>query len=1759
MKKLYSRSLIAFLSPQRDRIKALRIFLLALALSCFGYSGYAQVVVTPANDTAICAQTALSTTTGACTLLGTITISETLNSDFSAGADRIILNPPTGWQFCTTPAPTITVAGGGDITPSGVILPTSFNASSLQIDFNPGGVILHDQITITGLRIQPVLTGSASGIIHAFSTTGIAGIVTGPTGTSFGKLGLIPVPISGTSPICVNDCHTFTSSPGVTWSTSNAAVASVSAGGVVCGVSAGPATITATLGSCYQVMPVNVNPLPAPIVITDSSLCAWYDSISVSDPTLPGTFTSTLVTADNSVGSGMAKIKAGPPGIGVIRYTHGVTGCYVERRVTVNPNPYPILPADMTPPFFEICRGSTRIYTSVPGGGTWATASTAIATVATIGTGDGAVTGVAVGTTKLIYTAPGTGCRTDTTIQVNDLPTPIAGDVEICAGETTTLSSGPCGGSWSLVPGAPVATITGFRGCGDSVDITGTSAGTTIVLYTLSTGCAQITTLTVNPLPGAITGPTSVCEGSTITLLTSSTGGVWRSGDITVATIDSLSGDLTGIDSGTVLITYILPTGCYATAVITVNPLPTAIVGPDSMCVGDPSVLYTSSPSLGSWTSSNISIGVIDTTGMFTPLSPGITNICYTLSTTCQVCKIVTVNPVPLPISGTTSLCFGGTGALSDPTLGGTWFSTDTFRVTVDTSGNIVGVGITPAGGTEIRYYVGACYASVFVTVHPVPVISGTDIAVCQNDTLMLTGTPPGGIWTSQDTTTATVDSFSGVVTGVGVGTVLISYTTTGGCIGTYTLNVHPIMPIFGPNTVCKYDSIVINDSTIGGAWTHTPGTFAAVINLGGSIVYQAKVIGLSAGVETITYTAPGPLGCFSTFSVTVNPIEPIIGPSALCVGVIDTLTNVVPGGIWTVTPHGAVSVTTTSSGGVVTALSPGIDTVTYTIVGSGCFATHIITVNPVPGFIEGDSTVCVGLTTTYTSADTGGRWTSSAPGIASIDSVSGVITGVFPGVAIITYSFATGCFVTEDIIVLPRAPITITPDDQLCVGDTAYVFDTTTGGTWSITNTTIASIDAGGMVIGLVPGVDTIVYTTPAGCVSILPITVNPNPSPIVGPDSVCQFDTITLSNPDSGGTWTSRFGFTVVGLLDGSVLGSVVGIDSIYYTFPTGCRTVKHVVVNRTPTPIIGPTQVCVGRTTVASLFSTPASGYWTVNDPTIVTLIPGVAGSTGFHGDSVDTTSIIYTLPVGSCRVRVVVTVQPIPVIVVNPPTIKCKYEAVTLVATGAVTPGSTAGTYTWSPAYGLNTTLGHTVVATPTITTVYTVRGTNPATGCDSFTTVTVLVDDALNNMKVVGDSNICNGECTILMASGRANTFYNWHPSVGLSCTICDTVRACPDTSTTYWAVAIDDIGCKDSVRFRVYVHPVPVVLVDPNPAIVCRGTPTQLTASSPNTDDTTNMYTWKPNLFISCDTCYNPVINDTANIVYRVRATTIWGCHDSLDVKVSVLDTNLNTISNDTNICIGSPALLVATSKSLVSNLDLPTFTWLSNDNSVDDPDSSVTLVYPTTTQTYTLAIRENQCFSDTLTVTVFVEPYPDIDIVASSTTNIVAGTPVRLIANVRNNAPVQFYAWAPANTLSCDSCFNPEAIPVVNTTYTVTVGSIYGCVASDTISLNLFCDKEQIYMPNTFTPNGDGANDIFYVRGKGIRMVTLFQVYNRWGQMVFEQRNIQANDVTRGWDGTFKGLVLQPDVFTYVVKAFCDLSTDNVPFTYTGDVSIVK
>ena len=146
--------------------------------------------------------------------------------------------------------------------------------------------------------------------------------------------------------------------------------------------------------------------------------------------------------------------------------------------------------------------------------------------------------------------------------------------------------------------------------------------------------------------------------------------------------------------------------------------------------------------------------------------------------------------------------------------------------------------------------------------------------------------------------------------------------------------------------------------------------------------------------------------------------------------------------------------------------------------------------------------------------------------------------------------------------------------------------------------------------------------------------------------------------------------------------------------------------------------------------------------------------------------------------------------------------------------------------------------------------------------------------------------------------------------------------------------------------------------------------------------------------------------------------------------------------------------------------------------------------------------------------------------------------------------------SWTPAETLSCDDCLDPTASPFKTTTYLLTAVDETNCVASDSVTITLILNRP-IYVPNVFSPNGDGLNDFFTVYGGvAARSIRTLKVFNRWGDMVFEGFDLPLNDEPSGWDGYFKGKLVNPAVFAYFAEVEF---IDGVVVLYEGDVTILR
>jgi len=145
---------------------------------------------------------------------------------------------------------------------------------------------------------------------------------------------------------------------------------------------------------------------------------------------------------------------------------------------------------------------------------------------------------------------------------------------------------------------------------------------------------------------------------------------------------------------------------------------------------------------------------------------------------------------------------------------------------------------------------------------------------------------------------------------------------------------------------------------------------------------------------------------------------------------------------------------------------------------------------------------------------------------------------------------------------------------------------------------------------------------------------------------------------------------------------------------------------------------------------------------------------------------------------------------------------------------------------------------------------------------------------------------------------------------------------------------------------------------------------------------------------------------------------------------------------------------------------------------------------------------------------------------------------------------------WIPSTGLSCTDCLHPEVQPLRDIEYEVIFTNEYDCELRAKVKI-VVDNNTDLYIPNAFSPNGDQINDrLIVIGGKSNQEVSFFSIYNRWGELVFENHNFQVNDLQAGWDGNMKGEKLNPGVFVYYLKA---LRIDGTQVVKKGDITLIR
>lgn len=407
--------------------------------------------------------------------------------------------------------------------------------------------------------------------------------------------------------------------------------------------------------------------------------------------------------------------------------------------------------------------------------------------------------------------------------------------------------------------------------------------------------------------------------------------------------------------------------------------------------------------------------------------------------------------------------------------------------------------------------------------------------------------------------------------------------------------------------------------------------------------------------------------------------------------------------------------------------------------------------------------------------------------------------------------------------------------------------------------------------------------------------------------------------------------------------------------------------------------------------------------------------------------------------------------------------------------------------------------------------------------DSILAVTTPVLD-------VHDTSVCYGQ-TVRMALGTDH--YTW------TATACDTCGRVPSTTdtiatallspsvnTTYTIHASNNLGCSATGTFHINVQGMQE-LPARDTVRICHGENAQLGTV------TGDSVIWTPSIYLSDSTSLSPFSYTVSSMRYTARSFDAHGCSYSQDIPVKVVQQVRVLITPDTTVCPDAAIQLqvAAIDSSVQSGVQ---YHWYASPDLNRTTGQTVTAQVHASDETFHVMTTSGTCWPDTSAITVHVRSYAHVELPEQMTVVVNGEIPLHI-----ESGDISTYHWAVSGRgeLSCSDCMKPAFRPAEDQVVTLTGTNQYGCTASDTMLIHVLpCDPEDIFVANTFTPNGDGLHDKVLLHSRTLTQLDYFRVYDRWGAIVFE-----SHDVAEGWDGTISGEAAAQGVYLYTVRGKCD------------------
>jgi len=455
-----------------------------------------------------------------------------------------------------------------------------------------------------------------------------------------------------------------------------------------------------------------------------------------------------------------------------------------------------------------------------------------------------------------------------------------------------------------------------------------------------------------------------------------------------------------------------------------------------------------------------------------------------------------------------------------------------------------------------------------------------------------------------------------------------------------------------------------------------------------------------------------------------------------------------------------------------------------------------------------------------------------------------------------------------------------------------------------------------------------------------------------------------------------------------------------------------------------------------------------------------------------------SVTVTFPGCSASDSIVVTVNPIPTANAGADQSICNGQSAVLSATSG-------GTYLWS-----NNATTDSITVNPTNTTTYSVVVTT--LGCTAADSVVVNVNPIPTINAGTGQS-ICAGQSDTLTATGGDS--YLWSTGDTIASIIVN-----PDSSTVYTVTGMNSYGCSSTAKVLLTVNQLPVINISHIPPTICQGNSCTITASGGS------VYNWSPSTGL--DTTSGSVImaSPMSSTTYFVTVSTHDGCTDTSSVVVNVDSLFVVNLGPDLMLCPDSSIILDAGNPG-------DSYLW-----STGEVSHAISVATP---GTYWVNVTKGACnVSDSIDVSIRPKLQLGDDVSLCNEAELI----------LNSDLVTSSYLWSTGQT-------TPAIIVQEPGKYWLTVG-INNCKMSDTI--NVTGGYTNLYVPNAFTPNKNGVNDVFIPKGEGIVNFDM-KIFDRWGEMLFETK-----DFNKGWDGTFKDRIVEQGIYVWIIKYSTVCTGDN-------------